>query len=421
MQLSDVLNTDCKKEEFNSHTIGYIADGKEIGPVELSDWNDANRILYLGEEGRFSLSQNCLRILQGINSGESMVIFDEDGSLFKIFSDYPSTFKTDGYSVKRVDLSNPADSDGWNVLKTACTPADSKFYWAPRDRESAVSNFVKTASNYFGSIDKAKWYGAFEGDVLTGIVNCVLDEEYENLYGVNSLLKIHYKLQQGSSYPKYSSVPFLPGETLEVMYSDIQNCFHFSDTSLTKLLSKDGFDFSLPFRERCIFFVTIPEDNGIFFDYFCQELIKAGRMYLTDHVEPYGREREGAFPYPVHFLFNCSLPNHVYKVMERAFAEFFQYVNNLSVSFSLSSINEVPMDFAYCFRTIIFRNNIDLETAEFASRMLVNNADDEEVRYMRPKEIKSVLTSHYIAVVRDKGCFFLEPICLDEIFVENRG
>ena len=50
MRLLDVFNTVYTGDEFNSHAIGYITEGKEKKSVELSDWNDANRILYLGEE-----------------------------------------------------------------------------------------------------------------------------------------------------------------------------------------------------------------------------------------------------------------------------------------------------------------------------------------------------------------------------------
>ena len=231
MQLSDVFNTVYTGDEFNSHAIGYITEGKEKKSVELSDWNDANRILYLGEEsfyyGHLSLSQNCLRVLQGLNSGESMVIFDGDGSIFKTFSDYPSTFKADDYTVKRIELSNPSVSNGWNVLKTACTPIDKKFYWAPTDRESAVSNFVRTVTEFCGWGDSARWSITYKRLWLYAIVNCALDEKDVSLYGLNILLqmpidKLKDKLLRRGLIPKYF-IGLLTDQILENIHKNIVN------------------------------------------------------------------------------------------------------------------------------------------------------------------------------------------------------
>lgn len=424
MKVSDVFNTVSKGDEFYSHAIGYIAEGKEKKPVELFDWNDANRILYLGEEsfyyGHLSLSQNCLRVLQGLNSRESMVIFDGDGSIFKTFSDYPSTFKTDDYTVKRIDLSNPSVSDGWNVLKTACTPIDKKFYWAPTDRESAVSNFVGTVMEYSSLKDSARWSITYKRLWLYAIVNCAIDEEDLSLYGLNELLQMPVdilkdKLFRRGLIPKYF-IGLITDQILENIHKNILNCLHMiSDNALTELLSKDGLDFSLPFHEKCIYFITIPEDKGIFLDLLCQELLKAGRMYLTDCVEPYGRERDGSFPIPVHLLFNCPMPKHLFSVMERYFTEFLPHVGNLSATFSFKSIMDIPRSFAYHFRTVVFQNLIDQETVEFASNLLYFNSLKEEIRYMRPNEIRKKLSYYYIAAIRGKGCFFVNPLSFDEL------
>ena len=70
MLVTDVFNAVPKGNRFYSHAIGYISEGKELIPAELSDWNDANRILYLGEENYYSeemtRKQSCIRMLQGL-------------------------------------------------------------------------------------------------------------------------------------------------------------------------------------------------------------------------------------------------------------------------------------------------------------------------------------------------------------------
>lgn len=434
MLVTDVFNAVPKGNRFHSHAIGYISEGKELIPAELSDWNDANRILYLGEENYYSeemtRKQSCIRMLQGLYLGESLVVFDGDGSLYKLYRKYLSIINIDEYTVKRIDLSNPADSDGWNVLRAACTPVDKKFYWAPTDRESAVSHFVKTVTEYAGLVDSGICTFEYEREWMESIINYVLLENNGRSASLIELVRsvqnpvadIREKLQQKGLFPKRIMFNNLPEEVLETAQRNIQYCLSMlSDNVLLERLSKEDLDFSLPFHERCIYFVTIPEEKGLFLDLFCQELIKAGRMYFTDHAEPYGKEQNGSFTIPVHLLFNCPMPKHLFSVMERYITEFLPYVGNLSVSFFFKSIREIPWYATRCFRTIVFMNIDDQETGEYASDILYNNGQNDGIRYMRPIEIRKSLFDCNIAVVRGKGCFFVKPISLDEIFAENRG
>lgn len=434
MQVKDVFNMVPKRSEFHSHALGYISEGKELIPAELSDWNDANRILYLGEENYYSeemtKKQSCIRMLQGLYLGESLVIFDGDGSLYKLYRKYLSIIKTDEYIVKRIDLSNPADSEGWNVLRSACMPVDKKFYWAPTDRECAVSHFVKTVTEYAGLVDSGICNFEYEREWMEAIINYVLLEDKGRSASLRELVRllqdpvadIREKLHQKGLFPKRRMFNLLPEEVLESAQGNIQYCLSMlSDNVLLERLSKEGLDFSLPFHERCIYFVTIPEEKGLFLDLFCQELIKAGRMYFTDYAKPYEKEQNGSFPVPVHLLFNCPMPKHLFSVMERYINEFLPDVGNLSVSFFFKSIKEIPWSVTQCFRTIVLMNIDDQETGEFASSILYNNGQNDGIRYMSPIEIRKSLFDSNIAVIRGKGCFFVKPICLDELFAEKRG
>ena len=76
---------------------------------------------------------------------------------------------------------------------------------------------------------------------------------------------------------------------------------------------------------------------------------------------------------------------------------------------------DIPRSFAYHFRTVVFQNLIDQETVEFASNLLYFNSPKEEMRYMRPNEIRKKLSYYYIAAIRGKGCFFVNPLSFDEL------
>ena len=434
MQVMDVFNMVPKGSVFHSHAIGYISKWKKVVPAELSNWNDANRVLYLGGENYYSeemtREQSCIRMLQGLFLGESLVVFDGDGSLYKLYRKYLSIIPIDEYIDKRINLSNPADSNGWNVLKAACTPVDKMINSLPMDSESAVSCFVKTVMEYAGLVDSAICTFEYEREWMEAIINYVLVEDKGKTVSLSELVRllrspaadIKEKLQQKGVFPKNRKFNLLPEEVLETAQGNILYCLSvLSDSDLLERLSKEDLDFSLPFRERCIYFVTIPEEKSLFLDLFCQELIKAGRMYLTDHVEPDGKELGESFPIPVHLLFNCPMPKHLFSVMERYITEFLPYAVNLSISFFFRSIREIPWYATQCFRTIVLMNIDDQETGEYASGKLYNNGQNDGIRYMSPIEIRKSLFDYNIVVIRGKGCFFVKPISLDEIFAENRG
>lgn len=201
-------------------------------------------------------------IFQCISRGESIVMTDSKGDLYSTTADYA---RSKGYTVRLFNLVDPAHSDSWNCLDeiegdqlraqtfvgtimSNTSSGKDDYFW-----NNCEANLLKTVSLYV-ELDKdckqknmGVAYDLFSKDM----------RELEEMFGrlkENHAAKRAYNLYRKSAEKVSGNVAMGLGNRLQVFQNDM----------IRNITSYNEIDLSLPAKEKCAYYVVIPDQDRTF-------------------------------------------------------------------------------------------------------------------------------------------------------------
>lgn len=241
-----------------------INDKNRVVSLPVSTKLNQNTAVYgisgSGKTTAFVLNQ----ILQCIQRGDSIVLTDSKGDLYSATSDYA---RSRGYTTRLFNLCDPAHSDSWNCL--------SEIEGDQLRAQTYVSTIMNNTSS---GKDDYFWYNAEMNLLKTICLYVVLQKDYgdteKNMGSVYDFLsfdarkfeftleklpendpaKRAYNLYKKSAEKVSGNVAMGLGNRLQVFQSDM----------IRNITSYNEIDLSLPAKERCAYYVVIPDQDRTF-------------------------------------------------------------------------------------------------------------------------------------------------------------
>ena len=275
---------------------------------------DNQNMFIIGPPGRGKTRSHIMpHILQTIRRGESLVLTDPKGELYRDTAEY---LRRNGYTVRVfnvADGSNMRHSDSWNPF-SSFVDAEGKY-----DTE-AVLSFVRTFIINTQGIGDAPFWGETAEQLLTALISYSMNENKSgtitfrdsstnsadtgkeiHLGKANSLGTLYKNLVKTS--PKDLKALFLddsvikdtsptyspargyaqnPDNLLANIYTGLsQRLRHFTIPELRKMTETTEIDLTLPAKEKCAYFVILNDQQNtyqfltaIFFNFFFRSLTK---------------------------------------------------------------------------------------------------------------------------------------------------
>ena len=244
-------------------------DGKQVVNFKMKNGQRLNNhMAVIGASGTgktFTFTKNFC--YQAVKRRESIVLSDPDGGLFRDLGKY---FMAHGYVVRRLDLTKPQRSDGWDCLKSIhpeTAELDAQLF-----SQVVISNIMSDTDSIYAtgpqSLLKALLLRVYLGHdippekkniatVYDYLQNPLGEEFLDSLFDPEALteeerpcLGPYMSFKQGS--------PNLRGNLLTNLSVQLQVM---QNTVVRKLLSTDDIDLLLPAERPCVYFCVMPDNH----------------------------------------------------------------------------------------------------------------------------------------------------------------
>lgn len=279
-------------------TILGMLDSETICVPENSRLN--RNIAVYGVSGSMKTRSYCLnRILQGVATGESLVINDPKSELYETTSEY---LASKGYTVRVFNLVTPECSDAWNCLEevdgqelnaqlfvdvvTKNTQGNSK---GDRFWDSAEMNLLKALVLYVDLSYPPEQRNI--GQVYRLLTECT-DNELRQTFDVLPIqhpAKGPFNLFQQASDAVRSGVIIGLGTRLQVFQSRL----------IRQITSAKEIDLELPGQKPCAYFL-VTSDQDSTFDFLASLFLSFVFIKLVRYADR--NCKGGRLPVPVHVL-----------------------------------------------------------------------------------------------------------------------
>lgn len=279
-------------------TILGMLDSKIICVPENSRLN--RNIAVYGVSGSMKTRSYCLnRILQGVATGESLVINDPKSELYETTSEY---LASKGYTVRVFNLVSPECSDAWNCLEEVDgqelnaqlfvdvviknTQGNSK---GDRFWDSAEMNLLKALVLYVDLSYPPEQRNI--GQVYRLLTECT-DNELRQIFDVLPIqhpAKGPFNLFQQASDTVRSGVIIGLGTRLQVFQSRL----------IRQITSAKEIDLELPGQKPCAYFL-VTSDQDSTFDFLASLFLSFVFIKLVRYADR--NCKGGRLPVPVHVL-----------------------------------------------------------------------------------------------------------------------
>lgn len=207
-----------------------------------------------GSSGRGKTTNYILtKILQCVRMGESIVATDTSGEIPTFVYRY---IEKHGYTVRILNLINPAHSDGFNPLDLLKLDVGSKENAALQFASLMIANYAPGRESEFFSQETERfmsWLPLYVQDNLA--------EAYA-LLSMDQKSMIQRLKQVDSKNPAYLSIKsFVGADTTQrsrMINGMLTVLKGMIDPAVVNLLSHSDIDIELPGKEKCAYFVSVP-------------------------------------------------------------------------------------------------------------------------------------------------------------------
>lgn len=245
------------------------------------------------------------------DSGESMIVNDVKGELFKTSYDY---LKKKNYDVKIINLRDTSNSDFWNPLSIAYQYYKEKNFEKEietvNDLSNAICDDVTSRDKYWQEssssvlsalclalIEDAK----SESQIHFHSIYNLLVEHGAKKYGDQNSLDKYFSDRPFGSVAKnlYSTGNFARGETRATIFSILAAKLRvFGDTGVSYITSKTSFNIRDIGKKKTAIFLIVPDEKlsrhfigGLFVNQIYQVLVEEDQKY-----------KDGSLPIRVNFI-----------------------------------------------------------------------------------------------------------------------
>lgn len=302
----------------NFTTWRFNKDNKSGGMVVAIDDNNyyvetsSNHTLIIGNTGSGkTVSVIDPLIFNLADSGESMIINDVKGELYKTTYDY---LKEKDYDVKVINLRDTSNSDFWNPLTIAY-----EYF-----KENNFEKEIETVNDLSNAIcedvtSRDKYWQESSSSVLSALCLALLEdcksESQIHFHSIYNLLVEHGAKKYGdqNSLDKYfsdrpfgsvaknlySTGNFARGETRATIFSILASKLRvFGDTGVSYMTSKTSFNIRDIGRQKTAIFLIIP-DEKISRHFIGSLFINQVYQVLVEEAQ---KEKTGTLPIRVNFI-----------------------------------------------------------------------------------------------------------------------
>ncbi len=272
----------------------------------------SNHTLVIGNTGSGKTASVILPLIFNLaDSGESMIINDVKGELFKTTYRY---LKSKKYDVKVINLRDSSNSDYWNPLSIAYD-----YY-----KENNFEKEIETINDLSNAIcedvtSRDKYWQESSASVLSALCLALIEdaksENQVHFHSIYNLLVEHGSKRYGdqNSLDKYfSDRPFgnvaknlyatgnfARGETRATIFSILASKLRvFGDTGVSNITSKTSFNIRNIGKKKTAIFLIIPDEKlsrhfigGLFINQIYQVLVEESQKY-----------KDGSLPIRVNFI-----------------------------------------------------------------------------------------------------------------------
>lgn len=204
-------------------------------------------------------------IVQAIRRGESIVTTDTKGELWAKTAELA---RSHGYTLRRIDFKDPDHSDGWDVLGEV---RHSSF----RAKIAASVYIANTESAGSRDIHAASEENLLAALMLYTDMASAIPEDQRSLYQAYSLLISGTEIMDASFgdimddpemrvvYDFYSSFQGTDNLRTNIISGLAKRMNILADPSIRRLTSTPDIDLTLPGKEKCIYYVELPDQHGL--------------------------------------------------------------------------------------------------------------------------------------------------------------
>ncbi len=308
-----------KEVRKNFTTWRFNKNNKSGGMVVAIDDNNnyyidtsSNHTLIIGNTGSGkTVSVIDPLIFNLADAGESMIINDVKGELYKTTYDY---LKKKNYDIKVINLRDTSNSDFWNPLTIAY-----EYF-----KESNFEKEIETINDLSGAIcedvtSRDKYWQESSSSVLSALCLALLEDaksesqiHFHSIYNLlvehgakkygdqNSLDKYFSDRPFGSTAKNlYSTGNFARGETRATIFSILASKLRvFGDTGVSYMTSKTSFNIRDIGKKKTAIFLIIP-DEKISRHFIGSLFINQVYQVLVEEAQ---KENSGTLPVRVNFI-----------------------------------------------------------------------------------------------------------------------
>ena len=300
-ELRDCYEISSSPEDLHGIAVGVTEDGKFLA-VNTPDNNGMLCCLCPSGGGKtYSVISAIVDYI--IRTGGSVIFSDPKGELYKL---YAWIFERLGYTIRLINYKDFQCSDGCNFFSIMDYPIGDMAQAVLKMASYIVEN-TKSETNFFTDVTEGLMTGAI-GRVMTGsdVVDALHQRSLATVYEIMNLdmTQIDYILRQDISLnPAKDSVNTYLTAAKTFKDSAIQGCRTMLRTlmseDLKSLLSENDVDFGLPGKEKCAYFVVMP-DTGHESDWLVGLFMNCILRVLTEGIAD--RSADSKLPVPVHFV-----------------------------------------------------------------------------------------------------------------------
>lgn len=273
----------------------YSSQGKNLTPensvITFPQQRNLNRnICVVGAPGcGKSRGFSLIQIIQCSLRGESIVVTDTKGDLFKKTASF---LAKKGYTVRILNLIDPALSDSWNMLKALKRNKDKL--------EQMVSIFADVIIKNTNGRDQLDYWANNELNLLKAlclyILECLPEEQQTMQYLYKNILcelsspaliaRITTNIRGSSGEAPWKIFLGTEKNMPNIINGLSVRLSLFSGKDVCDMTSSEDFDLVAPGQKKCAYFVLISDQthtyqliSSLFFTMFFQQVVK----YADDH------------------------------------------------------------------------------------------------------------------------------------------
>ena len=294
------------KDHFTTWKIGK--DNKSGGMVVAIENNkyyvdtSSNHSLIIGNTGSGKTASVIFPLIFNLaDSGESMIINDVKGELYKTTYDY---LKKKKYDIKVINLRDTSNSDFWNPLTLAYQYHQEKNFEKEIETINDLSNAICEEVN-----SRDKYWQESSSSVLSALCLALIEDcktenqvHFHSIYNLlvehggkkygdqNSLDKYFDDRPFGSTAKNlYSAGNFARGETRATIFSILASKLRvFGDTGVSYITSRTSFNIKDIGKKKTAIFLIVPDEKisrhfvgTLFFNQMYQTLVEEAQKTPT--------------------------------------------------------------------------------------------------------------------------------------------